>query len=237
MLLPYHFDDQYREIVTLEDGSRVLLRCVQPGDKVKLVEGLQRLSPRSRYTRFFTAKPYLTEQELKFFTEVDGVDHFAMGALKYDPPAADDRGDGVGIVRFKRLADHPDTAEPAIVVLDEEQGKGLGRLLFCRLIAAAAERGIRHFQCVIMAQNDAAVHMIKDLAPNSEFHPNGTEVLVRFPLPDLDPEPVEPPTPEHHGPLYHVFRFAAAGEVFVRSALSGIRHLWEGNEEDRGSDS
>ena len=69
----YFFDAAYEEYITLKDGSLAHLRCVRPEDKPKLVEGLKHLSETSRYRRFFTAKPYLSESELVFLTEVDGV--------------------------------------------------------------------------------------------------------------------------------------------------------------------
>ena len=118
----YFFDDQYQEELELEDGSRYLLRCIQPQDKVYLSQGISRLSERSRYRRFFTAKPRLSERELKFLTEVDGYNHFALGALRLHPPPADDSERGAGIVRFVRLAGQEDVAEPAVVIVDALQG-------------------------------------------------------------------------------------------------------------------
>ena len=40
-------------VLTLKDGSRVLLRPAGPTDRALLVEGFERLSPESRYRRFF----------------------------------------------------------------------------------------------------------------------------------------------------------------------------------------
>lgn len=41
-----------QHVATLRDGTRVLLRPIQPDDAWRLSEGLARLSPRSRYLRF-----------------------------------------------------------------------------------------------------------------------------------------------------------------------------------------
>ena len=78
----YRFDDSYDEAVTLSDGQRVHLRLMQPSDKELLLAGFERLSPDSRYARFMAPKARLTEGELRYLTEVDGVDHFAMGAIR-----------------------------------------------------------------------------------------------------------------------------------------------------------
>ncbi len=222
--MSFYFNQNYCEHTILSDGTRVLLRCVRPSDKHFLLEGLEHLSEQSRYLRFFTAKPKLSEKELSFLTEVDGVNHFAMGALLENPDP--EKGSGVGIVRFIRLKDHPEVAEPAIVVIDEAQGKGLGRILFRRLIAAALERDITRFRCEVLATNDAARHLVKSLAPDADIQHRGTVSVIEFNLPKQKPTELELDD-AHHGPLYHFFRIAARGELAVRNTLSTIKHLWD----------
>lgn len=146
----YRFDQDYEETIRLRDGTRATLRPIRASDKKLLLEGFERLSPRSRYTRFLTPKQKLTNRELRYLTEVDGVDHFALVALTH-PPFGKEEGIGVG--RFVRLADEPDVAEPAITVADDQQAKGLGTILLHRLSDAAWERGVRHFRCELLAEN------------------------------------------------------------------------------------
>ena len=74
--------------LVLRDGSRVLLRPVEPTDKALLVEGFARLSPESRYRRFLVAVPELSDAQLRYFTEVDHHDHEALAALAPSPAAA-----------------------------------------------------------------------------------------------------------------------------------------------------
>jgi len=222
--MAYHFNDQYQEEATLADGTRVLLRCIRPSDKHYLVEGLGHLSEQSRYLRFFTAKPVLSPQELKFLTEVDGERHFALGALDMDCEPS--LGTGVGIVRFIRLKDRPEVAEPAIVVVDEVQGRGLGRLLFRRLIAAALERGVTKFRCEVLATNDRASHLIRSLAPQAVLHHGGSETIIEFDLPKQDVADLSGDT-THDGPLYHFFRIAAEGELAIRNTLNTIMSFWK----------
>jgi hypothetical protein len=47
-------------ITTLRDGSRVAIRPIEPDDREMLAEGFGRLSPESRYRRFFTPMPALS---------------------------------------------------------------------------------------------------------------------------------------------------------------------------------
>ncbi|HWB74947.1 MAG TPA: hypothetical protein VG755_08320, partial [Nannocystaceae bacterium] len=97
------FDAEWSEDIELGDGTRVRLRPLRPDDKSKIVEGFTRLSPESQYLRFFTSKPRLTDSELRYLTEIDGIDHFAIGCGLI---AADgSEGDGVAVARFVRLPD------------------------------------------------------------------------------------------------------------------------------------
>lgn len=55
----------------LRDGGSIHIRAIRPDDKERLVEAFGRLSPRSVYYRFFSAKKRLTDEQLRHFTELD----------------------------------------------------------------------------------------------------------------------------------------------------------------------
>ena len=186
----YRFDDAYEESIRLSDGERVHLRLMQPGDKAMLVEAFERLSPDSRYARFMAPKTRITDAELRYLTEVDGIDHFAIGAIKRHLVSKDE---GVGSARFVRLPDRPDVAEPAVTVVDSYQGKGLGSMLLQRLIEAALERGVRWFSVELLAENTASRKMIEALAPEAKFRPSGDgAVVAMLPLPEPEETPTAP---------------------------------------------
>jgi hypothetical protein len=112
----YRYDESYEETVHLSDGQRIHLRPMRPSDKQMLLDGFEHLSPDSRYARFMAPKSTLSERELRYLTEVDGINHFAIGAIRRHLVA---KPEGVGSARFVRLSDQPDTAEPAVTVLDD----------------------------------------------------------------------------------------------------------------------
>ena len=146
---------------TLRDGTRVLIRMVEPDDKDGFVEGFSRLSPRSRYLRFHTGLEELSEQQLAYLTEVDGVDHVAWVALDLDAP---DRP-GIGVARFVRLADEPTVAEAAVTVLDAYQGRGLGTVLLEVLAGAAVRRGVGTFRAYVLGENRTMLRVLESLGP------------------------------------------------------------------------
>ena len=186
----YRFDDSYQESVPLTDGQRVQLRLMRPSDKGLLLAGFEQLSPDSRYARFMAPKARLTEGELRYLTEVDGVDHFAMGAVRRHLVSKDE---GVGSARFVRFIGEPDTAEPAITVVDGYQGKGLGSILLQRLIEAAWERDVRWFRSELLAQNKASKRLMESLSPEVQFRATGDGALVAtIPVPEPDRTPTAP---------------------------------------------
>jgi GNAT superfamily N-acetyltransferase len=160
---PYRrFHPQYRERLALADGTWAELRMVRPEDAALLHEGFERLSPRSRFQRFMSAKPRLSQDELRYLTSVDGERHVAIGAVTRSPTG---REVGLGVGRFFRLEQAPETAEVAITVVDDAQGKGLGRVLLERLVEAARERGVECFEFRVLAGNQPMYRLVQTLAP------------------------------------------------------------------------
>jgi GNAT superfamily N-acetyltransferase len=155
------FDLDYREEVRLRNGRRLSLRVPRPDDREQFRRGFEALSPLSRRRRFHMIKKSLSETELDYLTDPDGIDHYALGAI-----ALGWRGQEktpVGVARFFRMAAEPQTAEFAVVVVDAWQNQGIGRLLLRRLLAAARERGIRYLSGQIMADNAPMLHILHDV--------------------------------------------------------------------------
>ncbi len=225
---PRIFGPDYLEEVHLRDGRVVRLRLVRPSDRERLREGLQRLSPESRYLRFFTSKDRLTESELRYLTEVDGYDHFAIGASAVDEDGQE--GAGLGIGRFVRLTDEPGVAEPALAVVDDAQGQGLGRLLLLRLISAAAEREVRTFRCDFLAINEGMQQLLRDVSDEVEFRRDGSVVSAQFRLPVVSPdEPVE--RAPDIGPMFEWLKSAAGQVMQLRRTFEEyseqLRQRWQ----------
>lgn len=146
---------------TLRDGTRVLIRMVDPDDRERLIEGFERLSTRSRYLRFHANVEELTDQQVEYLTDVDQVNHVAWVAIDADEP----QHPGIGVARFVRLDDEPTVAEAAVTVLDDYQGRGLGTALLRVLAGAARERGIDTFRAYVLGENRAVLAMLDALGP------------------------------------------------------------------------
>lgn len=152
IVISMKYSMSYRERIVLADGALLDLRAIQPSDKTALDEGFGQLSAESRRRRFLTAKSSLSDKDLSYFTECDGVDHYAIVAIR--TASVDRAPEGVGVARIVRTDDDPAAAELAITIADSWQGRGVGRQLLERLLAAAAERGIQRICAMALTDNE-----------------------------------------------------------------------------------
>jgi RimJ/RimL family protein N-acetyltransferase len=141
---------------SLKDGTRVLVRPIEPSDKDRLRVALGRLSQDAIRRRFLAAKSRFSSGELSYLTEIDGHNHLALVAVLADDPESI-----VAVARCVRLPDAPETAEFAIVVGDPFQRRGLGTLMARALADAARDVGIRRFAATMLS-NNVAVRRLMD---------------------------------------------------------------------------
>jgi len=161
--------------VTLRDGNRVILRPAVPADRELLMAGFERLSPESRYRRFFAPMKALSPVLLDYLTLIDYRDHFAWAALSAEP-GPDGRPIGAGVSRYIRLED-PQAAEMAVTVVDDWQGRGLGRVLLDALVLEALENGITRLEGDVLLENRPMQALLR--REGAIFRP-GEVGVVRF---------------------------------------------------------
>ncbi|MBE2318969.1 GNAT family N-acetyltransferase [Solirubrobacter sp. CPCC 204708] len=164
------------EHAILKDESEVLIRAVRPDDKPLFVAGFSDLSPASVRGRFLASRPALNVQELAFFTEIDHVDHEAIGALDAASRKA------VGVARYVRDGERPHVAEAALVVADAWQGRGLGDKLLRQLRDRALENGIRCFTALLFADNEAMLKLFRRLGEVTVTGRDGSVIEIAVPL-------------------------------------------------------
>ena len=167
--------------VIIDGGLELLLRPLRPDDKRRIAQAFERLSPETRYRRFFAPLPRLSEQDLRYLTEVDHHDHEALAAVNPENGAI------VGVARYVR-SDDPTEAEVAVVVGDPWQGRGVATALLQRLVARAREEGIDHFVALVMSDNTDALELFRHLAPGSSHTRRSasghTELVMGLPDPE-----------------------------------------------------
>ena len=146
------------------------MRPIAPVDKDRLQAGVAALSPESAYGRFLTGKSSLTSSELRYLTEVDGVDHIALVVLHGI--------EFVAVGRIVRDQTQPDTAELAVLVCDEWQRRGIGRTLTRELTLRS---GVDRVAGTMLATNRAALALMRGIGPleSSVISSGVREVVAR----------------------------------------------------------
>jgi len=162
----------------LLDGTRVLIRPIDPGDKTLLKEGLTRVSAESRMLRFGRHVKSLTETELSYLTEIDYENHMAWVAVECDVP----QPRGLGVARYVRCANAPSRAEAAVVVVDSHQRRGLGTLLLTVLGRSALQHGIERFAAYVVVENRPMLKTLRELGARVWLEDTGL-VGVEVPVP------------------------------------------------------
>ncbi len=200
--------------IELSDGATLDIRRIHASDREVLQRGLQRMGPESRYRRFFPPVSRLTEAQLDYLTEVDHHDHEALVAFAHDTR------EGVGVARFVRVESH--VAEPAVVVTDRWQRRGVGTALLNALAERAREEGIRSFLAPVLAENAAAIASLSRLG-DTRMRTRGSEVELLIALDEARGA---------HVKLQRLLRHAADQTIYP--SLSFWHRLTDREDDDGG---
>jgi RimJ/RimL family protein N-acetyltransferase len=128
----------------------LIVRPVTRADRARVAEVFARLGRESRYQRFLHPKPHLSDAELDWFSDVDGVTHDALAAV--DPSD----GSFAGIARYAVLDDRVMSADLTFSVIDAWQGRGVATMLLGELLPRAAANGIERFVALTLRDNAPA---------------------------------------------------------------------------------
>ena len=164
----------------LRSGDRVWVRQLRRKDAPALAAAFEQLSARSRYLRFHSGQPRLSEQMVTYLTDIDHHDHEALVAVS---PGSD--GIIIGVARFIRDPGQPETAEVAVAVVDSWQRRGLGTLLLRRLARRATEVGVTDFVAYILTENGPTMELVRRLGAGAvDEDDHGSTVTTRMDLAD-----------------------------------------------------
>lgn len=143
----------------MKDGSLVTLRPIRPDDAPRLQEGFSRLTPQTIYMRFLQAAKELSDQQARELADVDYVKRMAIIGTIQEA----DQERMVVVARYGMLGqERPGLAEAAIVVRDDYQKRGLGRIAMQRLARYAGEHGVRGFLATVHSNNTPVLSFIRN---------------------------------------------------------------------------
>jgi len=152
-------------------GTVVALRKGLPDDGALILAGFEHLGEESRFQRFFTAMPKLQENVLAQFLELDGRNRMAVAAFDPTQPSevGTDEGLGIGVARYLASEKDEQSAELAVTVIDEYQGRGVGRVLLEALAVGALHAGLTSLYGYVLRNNGGMIHVFRRLGGREQF--------------------------------------------------------------------
>ncbi len=142
-------DYSVREV--LKDGTSVTIRAVRPGDRSRFVEAFRLLDRDSIYTRFFTHRRDLSDDEIDRAVNVDFVSEVALvvttESVQGDTIIASGRYIATDTTGTER------SAEVAFVVEEDYQGRGIASHLLAHLAPLARVQNFTQFEAAVLSEN------------------------------------------------------------------------------------
>lgn len=183
--------------LVLADGRRLKIRPIERQDRDRLRRLFMRLTPESRYRRYLSPKPVLSERELDHLLDVDHVHHEALAAVD------ETNGSFVAAARYVQLPDQPDVADVAIEVADDLHTQGIGTALAIRTLERARANGFTRVTAITLHDNGPARALLRRLhfSPRSshgydaEFELELTPDIATLTSASAPGDPVHPKQP------------------------------------------
>lgn len=151
-------------IGALDDGTHVLIRPLEMRDRERQFAFIQRLSWPSRRFRFLRPVTVVGESLLDHLMDVDYHYRMAYIALAHE----DGELREIGVCHYAANPEEK-VCECAIVVADDWQRRGLGRLLMTHLIEAARRNGFKEIVSTNLSSNYAIHRLLKKLGFESYY--------------------------------------------------------------------
>jgi GNAT superfamily N-acetyltransferase len=170
----------YSVIDVMKDGTRVTIRAARPGDRNRFLEAFRSLKKDSIYTRFFSHRSDLSDDEIDRAVNVDFVREVALVVTTQT-------GRGEIIIASGRYiatdrAGTERSAELAFVVEEDYQGRGIASRLLAHLAVLARHQSLTQFEADVLSQNRAMLAVFKRGGFPMEQRRDGSVIHVTLEL-------------------------------------------------------
>lgn len=146
---------RFIEPVQLNDGTLVQLRPIHPLDTDEAESFRGKLSPESIYDRFLGYIPKISKQLVDRLINIDYLNEMAIVAIV-------NTGKEREVIAVGRIAsDDALAADFAIIIADNWQRKGLGKILTGYLVDVAREMEFEKIYATIFSRNTGMLEILR----------------------------------------------------------------------------
>lgn len=145
--------------IFLDNKEHILIRPATVLDRDLFAQGIERLSVRSRYFRFYSGLEKAPPRLLNRLTAIDGRSHLSWGALHSGTLSQSP----VGAVHVVRYGEESHCAELAFGVADTHHRKGIASLLLALVFLDCRELGIQALHANVLYENIPAQRLANSL--------------------------------------------------------------------------
>jgi acetyltransferase len=165
----------YEEWITLNDGSAIFLRPIKPTDGPLLLDLFQKLSRETIYFRFLTHLERLQPEMLKQLVEINYETHFALAAIITENA----KESIVGTCRYivKLNTDH---AELTVILRDDWQKRGLGKVMVTRVVEIARSKGLASIEILLDYRNEGMKRIFASLGYPVQYESSILDIADRM---------------------------------------------------------
>jgi len=157
------YPEELETFRTTSKGLDILLRPVKIVDESMLKDFFYSISEESMYSRFFSARTDMPHKRLQDFVAVDYSRKMEILAVILEK----DKETIVGLGQYELNADMH-TAEVALLVRDNCQGKGVGTELLSYLTYLAKKQGLLGFSAEVLVDNRPIIRLFEKQGFDSE---------------------------------------------------------------------
>jgi RimJ/RimL family protein N-acetyltransferase len=187
----------------------VTVRPVDSADAPLFSAMYEELSPESRRRRFVVAPASLTDEDLRYLTDIDHRRHDALIAV--DP----DTGDMVGEARYVLMRDEPGAAEVAALVAEGWRGRGLATALLTELSERARQHGLDRYVALVSPDNHVVLEALERLgARHTGMDADQLELEIEIPAEGLPAR------------MQGALKWAAQGQLGLLGAIARRLMVW-----------
>ncbi len=154
---PSNYPAELEQELRLPSGVVLWMRPIVPADAEILAAEFAAADDDTLYSRFFTPSFDLTQDRLRYLTELDYKSHLALAVTTIGGVEST----GVAIGRY--AARSGTDVEGAIVVKPEFRRIGIAHILVEQLVAAAASAGYDTMSASYLADNAAAGRLLNSM--------------------------------------------------------------------------